>query len=436
MLLAAVTDWCRRFTPLAALDQPDGAILDVSGVTHLSGGADNLLCEIETGLGRQGFACRLSLAPHAAAAAAFARWNGPRLVPDETLLLRAVRKLPIAALRLDDTRLARFRDSGLRSLGDLLLRPRAPVAARFGADVFARIDAMLGQRGTPLSPRFEAPPYMAERRFAEGLARREDISRVLSGVCEELCAMLARHEEGTRQIRASFFRVDGAVRHLDVATSRPMRDPRSLLRLLDERLDAIGEEGLDTGYGFDVIRLAATAVEPLPGEQAALRQTLTHAGDREADFGDLVDRLGARLGTRRVQRFDFVDTHWPEAAALLRPAAQGPADVTALDTGPATDACLATRPTRLFERPEPIESIGAVVPDGPPARFRWRRFLHEVVAFEGPERIAAEWWKETGPTRDYFRLEDASGGRFWVFREGLFGAEVQHPRWFMHGVFG
>ena len=97
-----------------------------------------------------------------------------------------------------------------------------------------------------------------------------------------------------------------------------------------------------------------------------------------------------------------------------------------------------TRPIRLFERPEPVEAI-AEVPDGPPARFRWRRVLHEVAIAEGPERIAMEWWRDdTGQalTRDYFRVESRDGLRAWLYREGLFGRETSQPRWFLHGLFG
>ena len=92
------------------------------------------------------------------------------------------------------------------------------------------------------------------------------------------------------------------------------------------------------------------------------------------------------------------------------------------------------RPLHLFDPPQPIEVV-AEVPDGPPHRFRWRRDLHEVRRFEGPERIAGEWWRQEAPTRDYFRVEDAEGRRFWMFREGLFQVETTHPRWFVHGLF-
>jgi protein ImuB len=102
------------------------------------------------------------------------------------------------------------------------------------------------------------------------------------------------------------------------------------------------------------------------------------------------------------------------------------------------------RPLRLFDRPEPIKVPFATVPDGPPHQFTWRRVTHAVARVEGPERIAMEWWKQNGAvlTRDYFRIEDTEGLRFWIFRDGLYegevpmeGGEPVPPKWFVHGLF-
>ena len=98
------------------------------------------------------------------------------------------------------------------------------------------------------------------------------------------------------------------------------------------------------------------------------------------------------------------------------------------------------RPLRLFRRPEPIEAV-APVPDDPPVFFRWRGAGHRVRRAEGPERLAEEWWRrsfeEAGPgrVRDYYRVEDEAGGRFWLFRDGLYAA-ADPPRWWLHGLFG
>ena len=102
------------------------------------------------------------------------------------------------------------------------------------------------------------------------------------------------------------------------------------------------------------------------------------------------------------------------------------------------------RPLRLFDKPEPIKVPLATVPDGPPHQFTWRRALHAVVRVEGPERIAMEWWRQDGKrlTRDYFRIEDAEGLRFWIFRDGLYESELKDEEgravpanWFVHGLF-
>ena len=339
---------------------------------------------------------------------------------------------------------------GLKQIGDIHMRPRAPITARFGAKVFDTLDAMLGHSSHPISPRFEAPAYIVERRFADGIGTREQIEAMIAALGEDLCRMLETHAEGARRLCASLFRVDGAVRHIHAGTSRPTRDAKALARLFRERLEAAGktrdEDPLDMGYGFDLIRLAATEVETLDPSQAVLRQrrSATQAqsdldlssGERDEHLADLVDRLGARLGTRRVLRFVAQDTHLPEAAVVAVPAAdmrtRAPSQTGfAQAAGDAPD-----RPVRLFERPEPVEAI-ASVPDGPPLRFRWRRLTHEVAAIEGPERISPEWWRREASslTRDYFRVEDVEGHRFWLFREGLYGQETPRPRWYVHGIF-
>jgi protein ImuB len=91
------------------------------------------------------------------------------------------------------------------------------------------------------------------------------------------------------------------------------------------------------------------------------------------------------------------------------------------------------RPLTLFARPQPIEALAAV-PDGPPIRFRWRRVLREVARAEGPERISSDWMGDQ-LTRDYYRVEDKDGRRYWLYREGLYGETDEPPRWFVHGLF-
>ncbi|HUZ67721.1 MAG TPA: DNA polymerase Y family protein [Beijerinckiaceae bacterium] len=446
--LDAILAWSRRFTPLAALDPPDGIMLDISGVAHLFGGEAALGCEIEHRLAQQGFLSRAARANSPELAFALARFAPGVSAPDDQddkALMRLVSSLPLAALRLSPEKIAGLAQAGLRRIGDILHRPRAPLAARWGKDLFRPLDAMLGREKSAISPVFEAPAYLVERRFADGIARREDIEATILALAHDLGRMLERHGEGLRRVEASLFRVDGVVKHIAAGASRPLRDPKIIGRLFRERIETIGEQGLDTGYGFDLIRLAALEVEPLAPLQTLLVLRKADFGEAGAsdlfqkdaaheDLADLIDRLGARLGWRRVLRLCPQDSFIPEFAVTATP-------FTKLERAPIWPRAFAhmpapTRPIRLLEKPERVETIAAV-PDGPPLRFRWRRLMHEVAAVEGPERIAPEWWKgEESLTRDYFRIEDTNGRRFWLYRQGLYGTETTQPRWFMHGLFG
>ena len=67
--------------------------------------------------------------------------------------------------------------------------------------------------------------------------------------------------------------------------------------------------------------------------------------------------------------------------------------------------------------------------------FTWHRVARRVVRAEGPERIEPEWWAGDpgGGTRDYYRIEDMEGRRYWLYR--MAGCEGS-PRWYIHGLYG
>jgi protein ImuB len=143
----------------------------------------------------------------------------------------------------------------------------------------------------------------------------------------------------------------------------------------------------------------------------------------------LIDALRQRLGPNSVHRFEPVASHLPERAEVLPPLdGEAPA-------WPEPEQ--KPRPLLLLPHAEPAEDVTALVPDGPPRRFSWRGVTYDVTGAQGPERIGAEWWRhrEPKPTRDYYLVEDASGHRFWLFREGLYGRETAQAQWFVHGLF-
>jgi protein ImuB len=248
-----------------------------------------------------------------------------------------------------------------------------------------------------------------------------------------LKSTLTARGDGARRLELALFRTDGVVKRIAAGTSRPVRDPQAIRALFVERLAALGDE-IDPGFGFDLARLSVLVAEPCPDEQIGLG-----AHEDRADLDRLVDRLSARLGRRRVSRLIAHDSHIPELAAVAVPAQAKTEPGWEAFRRFHAEAALSARPLRLLAKPEPIDDVFALVPDGPPVRFRWRRALHEVVAVDGPERIEGAWWSEEGGlARDYFRIEDKAGLRFWLFRSGLYrnmARGLSVPRWFLHGMY-
>ncbi len=426
--LDRIAQSCLRYTPLVALDPPDGLVLDISGCAHLFGGEDALAEDVAERMAAMGMAARIAMAENSAAARALSRY--PHAKGDEQ---SAIRQLPVAALQLDEDASLALMRAGLKTIGDMAARPMAGLAARFGGEAVERLRHLLGEVERPIVPIHPPAPVMAQRRFAEPVARTEYALGVLAELLDEAEERMAQRHIGGRRFDATFFRSDGLARTLSVETGRAIRDPQAAMRLFSERIDGLNDP-IDPGFGFDLIRLDVPVVEPLASTQLKLEGGAT--GD--VRVAALVDQLSIRLGRDRVCKFIPRDTHIPEQAQLALPAVEA---VVPTEAWPASvTGEPPARPLHLFDPPQPIEVI-AEVPDGPPHRFRWRRSLHEVRRFEGPERIASEWWRRKdgavdrpGLTRDYYRIEDVRGRRFWIFRHGLY-EEKPDPRWYLHGLF-
>ena len=469
--LAAIAEWCDRFTPLVGVDRDfddvAGLFLDVTGVAHLFGGEAALAAAVVRGARRNGFTARAAIAGTPAAARAVARHG---LGAERARVIAAgeeraaVAALPIAAIDPDPERRAGLARLGFESVGGLLEVPRGPIARRFGADLLARLDEAVGATDRPISPRRPVADLTAERAFFEPIVAVEDIAEVARSLAGRLVDGLEERGLGASLVELALWRVDGDVRRITVGMGRPTRDAETILGLFAERLKDPAEAlrrrggrggdtglriayGMDPGHGFDLVRLSVLASARLD----AVEGMLSGEDRAEAAFDRLIDRLGARLGAARVLRRLPGESHLPEAASRSVPAASAAGRAAAASwrdrSTPAADEPPA-RPLRLLDRPEPIETVAALS-DEPPLRFRWRRALYEVARAEGPERIAAEWWRSplgaepeavaafdpATATRDYFRVEDASGRRFWIFRAGLFERETTRPRWFLHGFF-
>lgn len=429
-LLEALADWCDRYTPLVAIDGADGLFLDITGCAHLFQDEEAMRKDLLDRLRWQGFDARAGLASTPGVAWAAARFGLPAVAVAQEAA--ALAPLPLAALRLDPAARGGLESVGLRTVGAILSAPRAPLARRFGKALILRLDQATGAVEEAIEPRLPVAPLSAERHFPEPLLLREDIERLVPRLAAGLRQDLERRGEGARRLELALFRVDGAVSRIAAGASRPLREPALVARLFRERLTAL-EGAIDAGYGFDLVRLSVLAAARFDDTQGDFGR---EAVDIEEDLAVFADRVRARLGGHALTRPVLVESHVPELACTARPFGEDaprrpPGEERLPERFSPTQ-----RPIRFFTPPEPVDVFLVEVPEGPPRQFRWRRAIHEVAHAEGPERIAPEWWRsvEEGAARDYFRIEDDAGRRYWLFREGPYG-RTQAPRWFMQGLF-
>ena len=473
--------WCGRYGPARNLDitahddlVSHGLWIDATGVAHLFGGEEALLADLEHRMAGFGVSLRAAIAGTYGAAHALARFPHPARRADSRPAIvipagrekEALAPLPVACLRLAPQTVLTLRRLGLSRVGDLYGVPRAALARRFraagiGAEVTTRLDQALGVAQEPLRPLADLPSFAVRRSFSEPLVSHEAIEGVARALVDELCRLLAAHEQGARRVRLTLYRADGTAGQVRVALGTPSREEEHIWRLIAEKL-----AGVEAGFGIDLVTLEALEPERLAARQAAL-QGPSNGGARVSP-ALLLDRLANRIGAERIVRLTPAGSHIPEKAqeAISQTGGTRGGGVRRQDgeTARWRPHTGLGRPCLLLEKPETIRVV-AEVPEGPPRRFLWRRVEHRVTRAQGPERIAPEWWlwldREDGKDaqvpdggeaprpahrldaprnrpRDYYRLEDAHGTGFFVFREGLYrgGADEESPSWFIHGLYG
>ena len=435
--LQRLARWCIRYSPWVASDAPEGILMDVSGCAHLFGGEEALARDVSVRLKKFGFRSRIGIAKTIGAAWAVSRYGaGERIVVNDAETAAVLSPLPMIALRIGHDMSDRLEQVGLKTIGALIGKPRAPFAARYGVDLIKRLDQALGHMAESLSPVAEPPDYRTYRKFPEPILLLEQVQNGLVDLAGPLADMLKNASSGARRFDLSLYRVDGDVKSLGIRTSTLCNEPGHMVRLFQEKLEKL-DESYDSGFGIEQVVLNAFETETMSVEQLGLDRK--RPGGTKAQFHILLDRYGNRLGFENIGLFLPNESHIPERSERLVPVTATPGETEdwAAFLRRLQGGGHLGRPIALLPRPEPIIAI-AEVPDGPPIRFEWRRVAHRVIRAEGPERIAPEWWgrfpREAAPTRDYFRIEDKDGYRFWLYRQGLYERR-ETPSWFMHGLF-
>ncbi|MEQ9314650.1 MAG: DNA polymerase Y family protein [Henriciella sp.] len=475
--LDRLAHWMIRFTPLVALDGEDSLLLETTGCDHLHGGEPQMLAAIRALLDQNAIAYQAGLASTPGAAIALAR-AAPGTILKDGDEEAGLADLPVSSLRLSSEAHLLLKRFGLTRIGQLYGIDRKALARRFQSRTEAdrtllRLDQALGFRHEPLSPLRPVPARTARLNCPEPICTSEAIKLGLEKLTAELCEDLTAFGQGARGFALHAFRADGTQDMIEARMARPVRTPRHILRLFEEKIDRI-----DPGFGIDLLLLEACRTGPMEMSAAALSGDLAASDHDDVVLSALADRISGRLGAGAVSLIQRHESHFPERAEQVSsfegempaPAPRAP------QAGP--------RPVRILPRPEPIKVL-AEVPDGPPLQFIWRKVTRRVSRADGPERISPEWWTHTAPppqavspegaarnwlnpkldkradhdliaearraieageaselvrllprARDYYRVEDEAGHRYWLFRDGLYDdGRGSAPDWYVHGLF-
>lgn len=414
-LLESLAEWCLRFSPIAAVDPPDGIMLDISGCAHLWGGEQPYLAHIISRLRKGGYETKGAIADTIGAAWALAHFGNNNTIAPSSQQSTVLATLPPAALRVDPALLMRMEKLGFRQIGQFLTMPKSVLRRRFGDSLLLRLGQALGHEPEALKPVIPLLPYQERLPCLEAIRTATGIEIALRKLLDSLCDRLSKEGKGLRSGVLKGYRVDGNIQQISIGTSRASNNPEHLFRLF-----ALKTPTIEPALGIELFVLEAPLVEELPRPQEVIWNT---KGDR-AQVAELLDTIAGKVGMAAIRRYLPKEHHWPERSIKA---------TLSLDETPKTDwPTDKLRPLHLLAKPEPI-SVMVVLPDYPPLSFTHKGKAYRLVKSEGPERLEQEWWIEDGQSRDYYRVEDENGARYWLFRSGQYGRG--DPEWFLHGFF-
>lgn len=416
-LLKRLSIWCIQFSPIVSVNLPDGIVLDASGCSHLWGGDLQYVSDIIKKITARGYDVRVTMADTIGTAWGVARFGGGKWVIPSENTADALMNLPPEALRLEPETIELLHKLGLHQVKQFAHMPRHSLRRRFGQSLISRLDMALGMEMETLEPLKPVEPYQLRLPCLEPIVTATGIEIALRHLLEGLCSRLAQDQKGLRTASLKCYRVDGQIEQIDIGTSRPSHSVSHLLKLFETKI-----QNIEPALGIDLFLLEAPKTENcFPPQERMWNES---APLENIQLAELLDRIANKVGAQTIHRYLPDEHYWPERSFKI---------ANSLEEKPTTHwPTDRPRPLLLLQTPEPIE-VSAPIPDYPPMLFRYKGVVHQIAKADGPERIEQEWWLQQGQHRDYYRVEDENGQRYWLFRLGHYNKK--NFCWFLHGFF-
>lgn len=415
-LLKRLAEWCIRFTPIVAVDLPDGLLLDVTGCSHLWNGDLNYVADIKRKLLALNYDVSVAMADTIGAAWGAARFGESKIIHSDQLI-NSLLNFPPEALRIEQDIAEKLHKLGLHQIKQFIQMPRSSLRKRFGEQFIIQLDRATGQRIETIDPVIPVEPYQERLPCLEPIVTAAGIEIALRQLLEILCARLVQEQKGLRTAIFKCYRVDGKMVQIDIGTNRPSYSVHHLFKLFEIKIPLI-----EPALGIELFVLEAPQVEDHFPTQEKMWGSL--GGLEDTHLSELLDRLANKVGMQTIHRYLPEEHYWPERSYKSTTSLEKKATTTWRDDK--------LRPIQLLPTPESIE-VTAPIPDYPPMLFIHRGKIHQIIKADGPERIEQEWWLQQGQHRDYYRVEDQDGHRYWLFRLGHY--DHNNDKWFLHGFF-
>jgi protein ImuB len=417
-ILNRLAEWCIRFTPVTAIDLPDGLLLDASGCPHLWSGDEQYLREITKRLNERGYDVQLAIADTIGAAWAVARYGNASMIVESGRHYEALLPLPPESLRIDKEVSDRLHKLGLRCIHHFIDFPKSALKRRFGNSLIQRLNQAFGKEQEFIIPVEPIEPYQERLPCLEPIVNATGIEIALNRLLDSLCTRLQKEGKGIRKAIFKAYRLDGKMEAIAIGTNHASHSMKHLFKLFEEKIQTI-----EPDLGIELFILEASKVEDAQPRPAKL--WTSNMDLQSTELAELLDRIAMKTSEKNIHRY-LPDEHYlPEES--FKPA------VSITETTVAKWQLDQPRPVLLLDKPERIE-VMAPVPDYPPMLFIYNGKRHKIIRADGPERIEQPWWLHPGEHRDYYYVEDEEGRRYWLFRSGHYQGDKTN-QWFIHGFF-
>jgi protein ImuB len=417
-LLKNLSLWCIRYTPLVAIDPPDGLILDATGCPHLWNGETAYINDITSRLKNFGYHVQAAISDTIGCSWALSRFSKGNTIIKPGDHMNELLAMPPEALRIEPSSVERLHKLGLKYVKDFIGMPRQSLRRRFGDNFLKKLDQALGYEEEFIQPVEEIELFQERLPSFEPIINLAGIETALHRLLDTICKKLSHEQKGLRAASLKCFMTDGKIESIDISTTNPTNNPHHIFKLFELKFNTINPEA-----GIEVFVLEAKKVENIIAVQEKIWDAPEISSNK--NLSELLDRLTAKFGEGHIKRFVPDQHYWPERSYKI---------ATDINDQPASAwNTPRPRPIQLLEKPEPID-VTAPIPDYPPMNFRHKGILHKIINADGPERIEQEWWLSEGEHRDYYYVEDEEGRRYWLYRLGHYDAEKNYC-WFLHGYF-